>query len=81
MIYDKENLADDERNDLLSRQAQELDRLKLKNFNLKLTLEKIKCVWVDSVGTEISTKTERYLEVLCIETYLLASEALDDNGG
>lgn len=80
MIYDKENLADDDRNDLLSRQAQQLDRLKLQNFNLILTLEKIKDVWIDSVGTDVSTNAERYLELLCIETYLLASEALDQSG-
>jgi len=74
-----ENLMDDERNDILSRQAQELDRLRLIRFNLLNSLEKIKDVWTESTGVKIGTDIEGYLECLCMEMYLLASESIEDN--
>ncbi len=79
MIYDKENLADDERNDTLSRLLQRRDEQELKNFNLISDLEKIKEVWNGSEGIKINTTGEAYLERLCREMFLLASESIVKN--
>lgn len=76
MKFDKENIADDERNNLLSDRAQELDELRYKHYQLICSLENIKEVWTGSDGTKINTEIELYLERICRQMYLLASEAL-----
>jgi hypothetical protein len=76
MNFDKENIADDDRNTFLSDRAQQIEELKYKNFELVTAMENIKEVWIGSDGVKISTASEAYLERTCREMFLLASEAL-----
>ncbi len=79
MNFDRENIADDERNDILSRLLQRRDELELKNFQLISDIEKIKEVWTQSKGAKTSTLIEVYLEFLCKEMFLLACETINKN--
>ncbi len=79
MNFDRENLADDERNVFLSDRAQELIEFKKKHFQLRSAMENIKEVWIGSEGIKIDTKIELYLECICREMYLLASEAIQQD--
>jgi len=69
-VYDKENQADDYRNNKMSDLACDNDYLRDK-------LVEIREVYAGSEGIKAPTASEQYLMTLCRMTYKIACDALD----
>lgn len=69
MVYDKENLADDERNCKMSELAQDNDRM-------HTALYEIFEIWAKSESVVCSTNQELYLLKLCMDMSACAAKAL-----
>ncbi len=69
MNYDKENLADDERNSKMSDLLED-------NDSMHKALHEISEIWIGSEGVTCSTNQELYLLKLCADMFRCATKAL-----